>query len=305
MLVTLVVVVVIAVWRAAFYEPTARRPEKPAGPTTSAEPNTPGEVRKTVDAGEPKEVVKATEPGEVTGPGEHKGPKVPVDPNEPLESLNLKDVEMKDLIQKIAEWTGKVIIPTEDAMKQKITIYAPEPVRRSHALLLIYSALRTKGYVAEYTDGTIYFKPIEKAKLLSVPTLPADLPLAAIEDKGQVVQKFFKLTNYSPTGMADIILPLIDEYGYISADETTGQLLVIDTIENLMRVGRIIAQFDVPEAEQTKTEVFEVDHGDPAEIVQVLRILLGEGGGRSSRGRGPSGSSRRGAGRTRDERRQP
>jgi general secretion pathway protein D len=59
----------------------------------------------------------------------------------------------------------------------------------------------------------------------------------------------------------------------------------------------------VPEAEQTKTEVFEVDHADPAEIVQVLRILLGEGGGRSSRGSG--GSSRRTPRRAREERRQP
>ncbi len=38
--------------------------------------------------------------------------------------MNLKDVEMKNIIEKIAQWTGKTVIPSDQAMTQKITIYA-------------------------------------------------------------------------------------------------------------------------------------------------------------------------------------
>jgi len=253
-------------------------------------------IEVSVDSNEPNTPIEPNEPNVPSEPNE------PAEPNDPMEALNLKDVEMKDIIKKLADWTGKVVIPTDEAMKQKITIYSSEKMPRSQALSMIYSALQSRGFVAELTGNAIYLKPIASAKFGSVPTIPADYPIAAVENKSQVVQKFFKLVNYSPTQMGDIVLPLVGDYGYVSADENTGTLLVIDTVENLIRIDRIIAQFDVPEFEQTVTEVFELRYGDPSEIVQLLRMLLGDEQsstsrtGRSSRrntGRGRQSSQRR------------
>jgi general secretion pathway protein D len=249
------------------------------GPPGFVEPNAPGGVR------EPNEVRRAFEPNR---PASYSGIRGPAGPNEPMEALNLKDVEMRSIIQKLAEWTGKVIIPTQEAMQQKVTIYAAEKMPRSQALAHIYSALRMKGYVAEQSDNAIYLTPMKDAKLGFVPTIPAGQPLALIENKEQIVQKFFKLESYKPTQMGQVIQPLIGEHGYVSADETTGTLLVIDTVSNLMRLERIITEFDVPEAGQTVTQIFTVQHGDPAEIVQLLKMLLSAGDTRSS----SSGSGR-------------
>jgi len=117
------------------------------------------------------------------------------------------------------------------------------------------------------------------------------------ENKDQIVQKFFKLTTYNPVQMSQIVQPLVGEYGHVSADETTGTLFVIDTVMNLMRVERIIKEFDVPEAEQSVTEIFEIAYGDPSEITQMLNILLGETDPRSRRyyGRDRSRDSRSGS----------
>jgi general secretion pathway protein D len=232
-----------------------RRPRDPNDPNAPAEPNQP------------------TEPNE---------PSEPVDPNKIMESVNLKDVQMKDIIKKLAEWTGKVIIPADDAMQQKITIYSTKKLPRTEAITMIYTALRAKGIIAEHTDNVIELKSIKDVRLGPVPTVQADYALAMIENKKQVVQKFFKLHNYGPSQMAQVVQPLIGDYGYVSADETTGQLLVIDTVENLMRIERIIDQFDVPEAESTVTKIIPVKFGDPSEIVQMLKILLGESEGYST-----------------------
>src|SRR4030042_1963665 len=105
-------------------------------------------------------------------------PNKPAEPNGPMEFVNLKSVEMKSIIEKLAEWTGKVIIPTDEALKQKVTIYAPDKLPRSDALRVIYSALRLKGYIVEEGDGTIFLKPITDAKLARVPTIPANETLA-------------------------------------------------------------------------------------------------------------------------------
>lgn len=301
-LVIIVVAAALVIWKSGGIKIVIEQPEKTIEPKTVTEPQKPADTNKPgkitdvntpVKTDEPKEPNKPAEPNEPNEPAE---PNEPQDPNEIMEALNLKDVQMKDIIQKLGDWTGKPIIPTNDeVLKQKITIYSPQEVPRKQALSLIYSALRAKGFVAEHTDDAIYLKPVKEAIFGSVPTIPTDQPLAGIKNKDQIVQKFFKLENYSPVQMSNILLPLIGEYGYVSADENTGDLLVIDTVKNLMRFERIVIQFDVPEAEQTVTEIFEIHHGDPSEIVQLLRILLGDtAGGRSARrGRGaqpaPSG----------------
>jgi len=271
-----------------------------------------------VDA-EPNQPVEANEPSEANGPsrkerrkerkkdrqekkvvakaGEPNEPNEPNEPIEPMENLNLKDVEVKDIIKTIAEWTGKVIIPVDDAMKKKITIYSQEKLPRSHALALIYSALREQGIVAEEKDSAIILRPIADVKLRSVPTVSDDVPLASLKNKDEVVQKFFKLQNYSPTQLEKVIQPLMPEHGYVSAIENTSHLVVIDTVANLERVERIIKQLDVPETKETVMRIFEIKEGDPVEIVQLLNILIGDGETGS-----PVRAERRGS-RSRSERR--
>ena len=263
--------------------PTSSEPAQTPVPEASAE------TKPKAPAGEPNAAVPEPNRAE--------------DSSERGEAVNLKDVEMKLIIQKIADWTGKVVIPTDAIMKEKITIYAPGRLPRNEALEQIYGALRIKGYTAEHTDKTIYLRPIGDARLGMVPTIAADQALAAIENKEQIVQKFFRLVSYSPTQMAQIVQPLIGEYGHISADEAASSLLVIDTVGNLMRIETIIAQFDVPDADQLVTEIFEVRNRAPGEVVQLLQTLLSEGpargGPQSWRGlpaAGRPGQDRKGAG---------
>ena len=300
--VMIVFVVAFVIWWIVLYDQGPKLLQKLSQTRVVAEFETPGVSRGPNDTNEPETEVDVVEgapdvndpnakdqpttPSEPNKPAEPAEPNEPADPNDTLEALNLKDVQMKDIVKKLAEWTGKVVIPTDEAMKQKITIYSAKKLPRSQALSMIYAALQMKGFVAEYAGNAIYLKPIASAKFGSVPTIPADYPIAGVENKSQVVRKFFKLKNYSPTQMQDIVLPLIGDYGYVSADENTGTLLVIDTVENLIGIDRIIAQFDVPEFEQTVTDIFELRYADPAEIVQLLRKLLGDEQSSSGTSRG-------------------
>lgn len=267
------------------------------------------EPAKSADVNEPEAGVDANQPrfaqaGERRGPGRRPGQMDmggdfrrsgritdANDANQPMEALNLKNVEMKDIVRKIAEWTGKTVIPSEDAEKVRVSIYAPDQLPRSKALAHIYGALRVKGFIIEHLDDAIYISPVKGAKLGFVPTILADQPLAALENKDQIVEKFFKLKNYSPAQMAQVVQPLVGEYGHVSADETTSTLLVIDTVGNLMRIERIIAEFDVSQVGKTVTQIFEVHNGDPQEIVRLLETLLGSGASTSagSGGRGGQG----------------
>lgn len=271
----------------------------PSSKSTSPEPkapNTPPEASKEAKP-EPEKGEKTGEPrpgpgrgrrggNPQAGPGEAEkaeDPNAPKEPNEPMEALNLKDVQMKDIVKKIMDWTGKIVIPIGEAMNQKITIFSPKEVTRPKALSLIYAALRTKGYTAEEDGDVIYLKPLTDAKLGKVPVIGPDEPLALYENKEQVVQKFFKLKNYNPEDMVEVIKPFIAEYGMVTSDAATGTLAAIETINNLMRISTVIEQFDVPEAEQMVSEMIPVRNGNPSEVVQLLRLLLDSSESGSSR----------------------
>jgi len=81
---------------------------------------------------------------------------------QPMETVNFQNAEAKTVIEKLAQWTGKTIIPTDELMKQKISIYSPEQMPRSEAAAMILNSLRSKGYTAEQTDETIFLKPATK-----------------------------------------------------------------------------------------------------------------------------------------------
>jgi len=290
----------VVVWRVGLHVPPPEAAPASTETKVESEPNQPAEVNEPNKPGEKEEAKEGEKPPEEEKPAEPNKPaevNEPNEPNNPMMAVNFKDMEMKDVIAKLAQWTGKNIVPCDEVMGQKITIYAPKEVRRSRALSLIYSALRMKKFVAEHVGDTIYLKPLKEAKLMSVPTIPDDIPLASIDNKNQVVQKFFKLHNYSAAHMVEIVSPFVDEYGYVSADESTGKIMVIDTVQNLIRISGVITQFDIPEAERAQFEIFEIQQGDPGEIVQILRMLFGaETGGR----RRPSGRSSRDRGRNRE-----
>jgi chromosome segregation ATPase len=88
---------------------------------------------------------------------------------EALEKVNLKDVEVKNILAKLGEWTGKSIIAESDVLGQKITVYSADGLTRSDALSVIYAALRQRGIVAQKKGDIIILRRIEDEHLRSVP----------------------------------------------------------------------------------------------------------------------------------------
>ncbi len=91
-----------------------------------------------------------------------------------------------------------------------------------------------------------------------VPIIDSNTPLAAIQNKEEIVQKFFKLNNYTPSQMGQILLPMLGEYGNLSSDDDTRILGVIDTVSTLIRMESVIQQFDIAAAEPMVENIFEI-----------------------------------------------
>lgn len=295
--IVIVAVIGIFIWRAMFFIPAPGISDKASEVSSQAsdldpqskESDPDGKETSDKDSGGKDGAPKGEQTADKDGKGSEQAGESDDDKSEQLEAVNLNNVEMKQIIKTIGDWTSKPVILTDDEiMKKKITIYSANKLERLQALSLIYDALRAKGVIAEITEGKIYLKPIAMAKLGSIPTLGSDEPLARLKDRSQIIEKFFHLKSYRPAQMVEIIVPLIAEYGHVTAIGDTGDIAVIDTVENLMRIEKIIKQLDVPGTERTVEKFFVIENGDPTEIVNVLEMILDV---KQSRGRS-KGSSR-------------
>lgn len=117
---------------------------------------------------------------------------------EPMETLNFQNVEVQTVIEKLAEWTGKTIIPTDELMKQKITIYTPQKMPRSEAAAMILNSLRSKGYTVEQTGETIFLKPITEEQLgINKTKILIDTKILTVSDE------FLKYIGLDPNSAAN------------------------------------------------------------------------------------------------------
>lgn len=132
--------------------------------------------------------------------------------------------------------------------------------------------------------------PVEKWFISEKGTINAP-PKAAV-DNNQVIQKFFELKYYSASDAAQMVRPLLGKTGYLSADQKTNTLVIVDRVENLMRIERTVTELDVPQAGQTTTQLFEIRYGDPLEMVELLKKALSsktDAGSPTSALTGPTG----------------
>jgi hypothetical protein len=90
---------------------------------------------------------------------------------------------------------------------------------------------------------TAWIKKLDRPML----TVAADDSLDKIENKKDVVQRFVKLKHCSVDRMVAIVTPLLGDTARVMPEPTTGSLMVVDTVENLLRIEKIVAEFDVPQ----------------------------------------------------------
>jgi len=168
------VAAILIIWRVGFYPPVTQPTETPEQTQAAAEPGQPGPVDRPVDSNETQVASDPNAPErEVASERPRRGdrmrgseePAETGDPNDPMVAINMSNVDMKNIIQRLTEWTGQVIIPTDEALRARVTIYAPKMVPRSKALALICSALLKKGFVVKHAEDAIYIEPIGDERL--------------------------------------------------------------------------------------------------------------------------------------------
>ncbi|HVY54622.1 MAG TPA: secretin N-terminal domain-containing protein, partial [Thermodesulfobacteriota bacterium] len=215
------------------------------------------------------EAPKGTETGTESESKTPAGPKEPPITISDGEIVNIQsEMDVQDLIQTISEITGQNFILDESVKGKKITVIAPGGFKKENAMKLFETILSLNGFSVVKKDGTNIIVPKRDIKITSIPT---EVGKGQGESSDSFVTRLVQLKNVQANEVANILKPLISREGDIVVYPATNTLIIVETVDNLNRILKIIDNLDV----ETEIEFIKIHNADAADVASKLVEIFG------------------------------
>jgi general secretion pathway protein D len=191
----------------------------------------------------------------------------PVKPEDgPTITPNYKDADLSQIIQAVAEVTGKNFI-IDPRVNAKVTMLSATPMSPAAFYEAFLSVLQVYGYVAVPAGKVIKIVPNTDARQLPANDLPNDVSRTSDE----IVTQIITMKNVSAAQLVPILRPLIPQYGQLAAYAAGNMLIISDRASNVSRIVRIVQRMD--ESGDEPIEVIALHNASAADVVRIVNSL--------------------------------
>ncbi|MGH8503545.1 MAG: type II secretion system secretin GspD [Gammaproteobacteria bacterium] len=178
-------------------------------------------------------------------------------------TLNLKDADIRSLIETVAEVTGKNFV-VDPRVKAKITVVSATPMSKDEVYQVFLSVLQVHGYAAVPVGEIVKIVPDITAK-----QGPAELTGGGVGD--ELITRVIPVTSVSAAQLVPILRPLVPQQGHLAAYTANNMLVISDRAANIDRIAEIVARMDHPISEEI--EVIRLEHASASEIVRIVSAM--------------------------------
>ena len=194
--------------------------------------------------------------------------------------MNMRDADIRTLIQWIADQTGKNMVVHRD-VQGKVNVLSAKPVTREEAYRIFLSVLQVHGFAAIETGEAVKIVPASIAT-------QGGLPQRSSYSDDMVVQ-VFKVNNVAANDIAQMLKPLASREAVINADASTNMLLVADHANNVEQLQSLVQKLD--RAGSSEVELVHLQHANAKQVLASLSTLFptqgaSSGGGMPGQGGG-------------------
>ena len=196
--------------------------------------------------------------------------------------LAFKNVTVEQILPFLAESTGKVVIPQQDILSRKITVFNDRPIPRAKALDLVVLALREGGIAVVENHETVALRDIAEIIKTNPMVIGPDESVLDRTDLGTICGKVFTLRNSTAESYADVLKDVKPEYAKVSIDKESNRITIYGDIAMLQRMERMIGHMDQPGLTATHTETFRLRFADAEQIAAQINDLFSTSSPRNS-----------------------
>jgi len=180
-------------------------------------------------------------------------------------TLNLKNVDIENLIQMVSEVTHKNFV-VDERVKGKVTVISSQPMDEKVLYQTFLSILSVHNYAAIPSGEVIKIVPAAVAKS---DRTPVNQNQAYSGDA--MITQIIEVKHLSAAQLIPILRPLIPQQGHIAAPPNSQYLIISDRAANVSRLLKIIRRID--QKPQQDVEVMVLSHASAVEVVRILNQL--------------------------------
>jgi len=165
-------------------------------------------------------------------------------------TLNFRDTDIRTVVKAVSDFTGKTFI-IDPKVKGKIHIVSSRPIRSEAVYGIFLTAMRLSGYSVVESDGVARIMTLAEVSTEATGIIFPDGDIGPVESD-TVATRIFPLAYESAPQMIQVLRPLIGAKNAMVAHQQSNSLIIVDTVENLNRVARIIDSVDRPNLGKTR-----------------------------------------------------
>lgn len=176
-------------------------------------------------------------------------------------NLDMKDADIRTLIEWVAGQTGKNIV-IDPRVKGQVTVVTSEPIEPEDMNQLLSSVLSVHGYALIKENNIYKVVPEADAKSSSLPVGERDA------EAGDNVVKLFKLKNVSSGQLVSLLKPMVPQTAYISAYPDRNYIIVADRAVNIAKIDDLISRLD--QEWKVNSDVLPLKYGNAQDILTMV-----------------------------------
>ncbi|BAN47754.1 type II secretion system secretin GspD [Metapseudomonas resinovorans] len=149
-------------------------------------------------------------------------------------TINLKDADIREFIDQIADITGETFI-VDPRVKGQVSVVSKAPLGLNEVYQLFLSVMATHGFTVVTQGDQARIIPNAEAKAEAGSSRPGAESLET-----RVIQ-----VQHTPvTELIPLIRPLVPQYGHLAAVTSSNALIISDRAANIARIEDLMRQLD-------------------------------------------------------------
>ena len=183
-------------------------------------------------------------------------------------ALNLQDVDIRVLINTVAEVSGKNFI-VDPRVKGKVSVISGAPLDPDQLYNVFLSILEVHNFATVETGNVIKVLPSNVIKQRPTPTLFTPGNDSNDEQITQIIQ-----LNHAPVqDLVPIIRPLIPPTSHFAPHQPSNSVVITDTAANIQRVLQIIRKIDIPD-KRASIHLVNLQYASASDLAATLTQLV-------------------------------
>jgi len=186
------------------------------------------------------------------------------------DNLNMKDANIRVLIEAVSRITGKTFVLDPRINNQKITILSPADVdlSKDEIYAIFLSALKM-NQLAAIEDGPVI--KITQDQLAKSEPVPVESDEGGSHKGDVLITRVIKVKNVDAKQLTAVLRPLIRQTGHMAVYAESNVVVIHDRASNIARLVKIIRQVD--KESDVSMEIIPLENANATEIVRILESI--------------------------------